>query len=126
MQRYSMAALRAAFVALPATLLGVSGFVTPSVLSQIITPPSSPSRVSPPSGTITPPSSSPELVKPSNPEATGLVINLLARYAANVTDKTDLDRAVEESLNDTPENHKIAQEIVTKFNARPLVQRQER
>src|SRR5262245_344274 len=63
--------------------------------------------------------------KPSDPEAAALLLNLIARYAADVPDKTDLDRRIEASLGNSPNGRQIAQRIVDRFHNIPLQFRQE-
>lgn len=63
--------------------------------------------------------------KPSDPEAAALLLNLIARYAADVPDKTDLDRRIEASLGNSPHGRQIAQRIVDRFHSIPLQFRQE-
>lgn len=94
-------------LALSSALLGFAPFATPPALAQSTTS-----------------SSQSTLRRPANPEATGMLVNLLARYADNVADKTDLDRAVEKALKNTPGSRETARKMVNGFNARPLAQRQ--
>ena len=59
------------------------------------------------------------LRKPSDPEAAALLLNLIARYAADVPDKTDLDRKIEAALGGSPESRRSAQRMIDKFHKLP-------
>lgn len=63
--------------------------------------------------------------KPSDPEAAAVLLNLIARYAANVPDKTDLDRQIEAALGDSSQSRQIAQRMIDRFHKIPAQFRQE-
>lgn len=64
------------------------------------------------------------LRKVQNPEVTALMMNMLARYANDAPDKTDLDRKLSAALSRIPKSKAIAQRMVKNFEKLPLAQRQ--
>jgi hypothetical protein len=67
----------------------------------------------------------PRIEKPDNPEAVALFVNLLSRYADDVTDKTPLDIAIGKSFKDNPNARKTAGRIARKFNRMSVDMRRE-
>src|SRR5262245_29677990 len=64
-----------------------------------------------------------ELKPLTSPEAFGLFVNLLARYANDVPDKTDIERKLEVRLGDDPRTRAVAGRLVKNFKEIPAEQR---
>lgn len=63
--------------------------------------------------------------RPADPEAAALLLNLLARYAADASDKTDLDRRIQAALGDAPRSRQVTQRFIDRFLKLPLQVRQD-
>ncbi len=66
----------------------------------------------------------PPLPWPVAREGAAVMVYFLERYARNVADKTDMDRALERRLGGTPASRAVAMRMVSNFKAIPLAQRQ--
>ena len=63
------------------------------------------------------------LQKPQDPEAIALFIHLIDRYARNVSDKTDLDRRIEQELSKRPGSREAAVRMTANFKRLPITDR---
>ena len=64
------------------------------------------------------------LPKLQDPEATALLIHLVDRYAKNLSDKTELDKRVEQELSKEPGSRETARRMMANFRSIPLPERQ--
>ncbi len=61
--------------------------------------------------------------KPKDQEAAAVLMNLIARYASNVTDKTELDKRFEQSLSTDQGGRQAARRMIANLQRAPLVER---
>lgn len=65
------------------------------------------------------------LKRPSNPEASAMVINLLSRYANDAPDKTETDKAIAARLDARPGSREAVRELLARFQALPEATRKD-
>ncbi len=64
------------------------------------------------------------LVKSKDPEAAAILVNLIARYASDVKDKTDLDKNVQKALSADPGSRQVARRMIANLQRASVAKRQ--